>query len=88
VQWLIYDRHGIKLSRSSVHRRLRQLGLNCQRPLKRAYEQDPKCVEQRKKQDYPAIRAMAKEVDGEIWFGDESPVRSDDHSGTTWGVKG
>jgi transposase len=88
VQWLIYDRHRIKLSGSSVHRLLRQLGLSCQRPLKRAYEQDPKRVERWKKEEYPAIRAMAQESGAEIWFGDESGVRSDYHSGTTWGVKG
>lgn len=88
VQWLLYDQHRIKLGRSSVHRLLRQLGLSCQRPLTRAYEQDPKRVERWKKEEYPAIREMAKEAGGEIWFGDESAVRSDYHSGTTWGVKG
>jgi transposase len=88
VQWLLYDRHGIKLSRSSVHRLMRQLGLSCQRPLQRAYEQDRERVERWKSQDFPLIRTMAKEAGAEIWFGDESGVRSDYHSGTTWGVKG
>ncbi|MGI8741447.1 MAG: winged helix-turn-helix domain-containing protein, partial [Bryobacteraceae bacterium] len=36
VQWLIYDEWKIKLSRSSIHRLMRQLGLSCQRPLERA----------------------------------------------------
>ena len=35
VQWLIHDEWHIKLSRSSVHRLMRQLGLSCQRPLRR-----------------------------------------------------
>jgi len=88
VQWLIYDEWQIKLSRSSVHRLMRQLGLSCQRPLQRAYEQDPVRVERWRNEEFPAIRKMAKEVGAEIWFGDESGVRSDYHSGTTWGPRG
>ncbi len=88
VQWLLYDEWKIKLSRSSVHRLMRQLGLSCQRPLERAYEQDPARVERWKNEEFPAIREMAKEAGAEIWFGDESGVRSDYHSGTTWGAKG
>ena len=88
VQWLIYDEWKIRLSRSSVHRLLRQLGLSCQRPLRRAYEQDPARVERWKQEEFPLIRQMAKEIGAEIWFGDESGVRSDYHSGTTWGAKG
>lgn len=88
VQWLIYDRWQIQLSRSSVHRLLRQLGLSCQRPLHRAYEQDPARVERWKREEYPAIRQLAKEAGAAIWFGDESGVRSDYHAGTTWARKG
>lgn len=88
VQWLIYDEWKIKLSRSSIHRLMRQLGLSCQRPLERAYERDPNRVERWKKEEFPAIRKMAREAGAEIWFGDESGVRSDYHSGTTWGRKG
>ncbi|MGI8742388.1 MAG: hypothetical protein ACR2NN_07405, partial [Bryobacteraceae bacterium] len=59
--------------------------LSCQRPLERAYEQDPIRVARWKKAEFPAIRALAREAGAEIWFGDESGVRSDYHSGTTWG---
>jgi len=88
VRWLIYDEWQIKLSRSSVHRLMRQLGLSCQRPLVRAYEQNPERVERWKQEEFPAIRQMAQQAGAEIWFGDESGVRSDYHSGTTWGVRG
>lgn len=88
VQWLIHDEYRIKLSRSSVHRLMRQLGLSCQRPLHRAYEQDPVRVERWRNEEFPLIRKLAKEADAEIWFGDESGVRSDYHSGTTWSPKG
>lgn len=88
VRWLIYDEWQIQLSRSSVHRLMRQLGLSCQRPLVRAYEQNPERVEWWKQEEYPAIRQMAQQAGAEIWFGDESGVRSDYHSGTTWGLRG
>jgi transposase len=88
VQWLIHDEWKIKLSRSSVHRLMRQLGLSCQRPLDRAYEQNPVRVAAWKEQEFPAIRRLAQEAGAEIWFGDESGVRSDYHAGTTWGAKG
>lgn len=88
VQWLIYDEWKIKFSRSSIHRLMRHLGLSCQRPLARAYEQDPDRVERWKNEEFPAIREMARQAGAEIWFGDECGVRSDYHAGTTWGVKG
>ncbi|MBM3725700.1 MAG: hypothetical protein FJW40_09790, partial [Acidobacteria bacterium] len=42
----------------------------------------------RRKHEYPAIRAEAQQLGAAIYFGDESSVRSDYHSGTTWGKKG
>jgi transposase len=88
VQGLIDDEYRIKLSRSSVHRLMRQLGLCCQRPLHRAYEQDPVRGERWRNEEFPLIRKLAKEAGAEIWFGDESGVHSDYHSGTTWSPKG
>lgn len=88
VRWLIWEEFQVKLSRSSTHRLLRQLGLSCQRPLHRAYEQDAARVERWKREEFPHIRKMAKEAGAEIWFSDECGVRSDYHTGTTWGRKG
>lgn len=88
IQVLLRERFGLKLSLSSVGRLLAQLGLTCQRPLWRAYEQDPERVRQWRERDYPVIRALAKQQGAEIFFGDEAGVRSDHHSGTTWGVCG
>ena len=88
VQSLIAERFGIKLSHSSVCRLLNQLGLTAQRPLWRAYQQDPKAVQQWLDKDYPAIRRRAKREGAQIFFADEAGVRSDYHSGTTWGKRG
>ena len=85
---LIKRQFGISLSRSSVSRLLKQLGLSPQRPLRRAYQQNPKAVEQWLKEDFPHIRKEAQKVGATIYFADEAGVRSDYHSGTTWGIRG
>lgn len=85
---LIEERFGVKLSKSSVGRLLDQLGITAQRPLWRAYQQNPEAVERWLEVEYPAIRREAARRKAEIYFGDEAGVRSDHHSGTTWGVRG
>lgn len=79
---------GVRLSRWSVMRLLRQLGLSPQRPLRRAYQQKAEAVAEWKSKTYPEIRKEARRAGAEIYFADESSVRSDYHSGTTWAPKG
>jgi transposase len=79
---------GIVLSRASICRLLNQLGLSAQRPLWRAYQQDPEAVQHFLDVEYPRLRKRAKAVGAEIWFGDEAGVRSDAHAGTTWAPRG
>lgn len=88
VQTLIGDRYKVRLSRSSVCRLLHQLGLTAQRPLWRAYQQNPDAVRQWLETDYPALRRRAEREGAQILFADEAGVRSDLHSGTTWGRRG
>ena len=88
VQTLIAERFEVQLSHSSVCRLLHQLGLSAQRPLWRAYQQNPDAVKRWLAKDYPAIRRRAKREGATIFFADEAGVRSDYHSGTTWGRRG
>lgn len=85
---LIKRQFGLKLSRSSVGRLLSQLGFSCQKPLYRAYQRDPELVKQWKDEVFPLIQKRAKKEGATIYFQDESGIRSDFHSGTTWAVKG
>lgn len=88
VQTLIGDQFDVRLSHSSVCRLLNQLGLTAQRPLWRAYQQDPAAVKQWLETEYPAIQRRARRGGAQIFFADEAGVRSDYHSGTTWGKRG
>jgi transposase len=85
---LIRKKFRIGLSKASVCRLLGQLGLTPQRPIWRAYQQRPEDVRRWLEEEYPRIRALARQENAEIYFGDEAGVRSDYHAGTTWGVKG
>lgn len=85
---VIKQKYRIKLSESSVGRLLRQLGLSCQKPLYRAYQQNPEAVTQWKEKVFPEIKKKAKRVGATIHFQDESGIRSDFHSGKTWAVRG
>jgi transposase len=88
VRELIRREFGVALSEVSVGRLLRKLGLSPQRPLYRAYQQNPQAVARWKTEEYPAIRAEAVRVGATIYFTDEAGVRSDYHAGTTWAPVG
>ena len=88
VRQMVARKFGVKLSRTSVNRLLKQLGLSAQRPLWRAYQQDPQKVEHWLKTEYPRIRKLATKAGAYIYFGDHAGVRSDHHAGTTWSPRG
>jgi len=85
---VIHKQFGIKLSKASVCRLLNQLGLSAQRPLWRAYQQNPEIVDRWLVEVFPDIEKRAKRRGATIWFADEAGVRSDAHSGKTWGKRG
>lgn len=88
VRELIRERFGVRLSDVSVGRLLKKIGLTPQKPLRRAYEQNPELVQTWLAEDFPKIQALARKEGATLYFADETGVRSDFHSGTTWAPKG
>jgi len=88
IRELIRSKFGVRISEVSVGRVMKRLGFSPQRPLYRAWQQDPALVERWQTEEYPAIAARAKRERAVIFFADESGIRSDYHSGTTWAPKG
>ena len=88
IQEAIKQKYGIELSITTVGRLMGRLGLTCQRPVHKAYERNSSLVRRWLQEDYPRIKLLANKEGAQVYFGDESGLRSDYHSGTTWAPKG
>lgn len=88
VTHLVRKQFGLKISESSVGRLLHQMGFSCQKPLHRAYQQDPEAFEHWKKLIFTEIKRRAKKLGATIYFKDEAGIRADFHAGTSWAPKG
>ena len=60
IRELIRREFGVGLSEVSVGRLMKRLGFTPQRPLYRAWQQDPSLVERWRQEEYPKIAARAK----------------------------
>lgn len=88
IREVIKREFNVSMSGVSVWRTLKALGLSAQRPKHVAYQQNAEAVERFLRKEYPAIKKEAKTLGATIYWGDESAIRSDYHSGTTWAPKG
>lgn len=88
IRELIRNEFGVEFSESAVGRLMKRLGFTPQRPVYRAWQQDPVLVERWRQEEFPQIAAKAKREGAMIFFADESGVRSDHHAGRTWAPKG
>lgn len=78
----------IDLPIRSVRRYLLRWGFTPQRPLKRAFEQQPAAVKKWLETDYPMIATRAKVEGAEIYWGDETAVSSVEHYPRGYAPKG
>ena len=76
VRELIRQRVGIRMPIRTVGEYLRRWGFTPQRPVRKAYKQDPKAVAEWLERTYPGIEKRAAKEGGEIHWGDETGVRS------------
>jgi transposase len=88
VQSLIEQVSGVFMPIRTVGEYLKRWGFTPQKPLKRAYEQDPQAVKAWLESEYPAIRERAHQEAAEIAWGDESGLRSDAQVGRGYAPMG
>jgi transposase len=88
VRELIWCRFGVRLAVRTMGTYLARWGFTAQKPIRRAYEQDPAAVRRWLRRDYPRIAARAKAEGGTIFWGDETGLRSDDVRGRSYALRG
>jgi transposase len=76
VQALIQQQTGQRLAIGTVGKYLKRWGYTPQRPVRKAYRQDPAAVTEWLEMTYPEIEWRAETEGGEIHWGDETGVRS------------
>lgn len=88
VQRLIKQRCGVLLTVQGVGLYLRRWGFTPQKPIQRAYEQQPAAVRHWLDEQYPAIEQRAKAEGAQIHWADETGLRSDDVRGRSYAPMG
>ena len=81
---LVKQRCGVSLAVRSMGRYLKRWGFTPQKPLRRAYEQNPRKVRRWVCKQYPAIAAKARQAEGKVYWLDESGGRADDVRGRSY----
>jgi transposase len=88
VMELVKEKTGVVLAIRTIGNYLASWGFTPQKPLKQAYEQSPTKVKAWLEEEYPIIQAQAKKENAEIYWGDETGMRSDCQHGRGYAPKG
>lgn len=88
VMELIKRQTDIDMPIRTVGEYLKRWGFTPQKPVKRAYEQNPKAVQRWLDEEYPEIKARARREDAEIYWGDETGMRNDSQHERGYAPKG
>ena len=88
VRQLIAHETGIEMPVRTVGEYLKRWGFTPQKPLKFAYERKPELVKKWLEADYPQICTKAKLEKAEIYWGDETGLRSGDVRGRGYSPRG
>jgi len=88
IKDLIHYLYSIKMPIRTVGEYLKRWGYTPQKPLKKAYKQNPKAVQKWLDEEYPAIQKKAKLEKAEIHWGDETGLCNDSYHGRSYAPKG
>jgi len=85
---IIKKLYRIDMPLRTVGEYLKRWGFTPQKPLKRAYEQNPEAVKKWLDEEYPKIASQAKKEGAEIHWGDETGLRNDSQHGRSYSPRG
>lgn len=85
---LIERRFGVRLSLVAVGNYLRRWGFTPQKPVRRAFEQNPARVRRWLEEEYPQIARAARRAGAQLLWGDEMGLRFDHAAGRSYGTRG
>jgi transposase len=88
VAQLVTRWFGVVLSLVTIGKYLRSWGLSPQKPVCKAYEQNPEVVARWLEETYPAITSQARRDGGIVLWLDQTGLRSDNAVGATWAPTG
>lgn len=88
VQQLILQLWGTKIPIRTIGDYLKRWDFTPQKPLKKAYKQNPKAVKAWLDEDYPGITKRAKRENAEIHWGDETGLCNDSYHGRSYAPRG
>lgn len=88
VQQLIFQLWSIQMPIRTVGEYLSRWKFTPQKPLRKAYEQNPKAVKKWLDEDYPEIAANAKKEKAEIHWGDETGLSNNCQHGRSYSPRG
>ena len=88
IRQLIKEKYGVDIKLSTLGYYLARWGFTVQRPVKRAYKQDEKKIEEWLNQEFPGITQRAEEEDAEIFFGDETNIQNTANYARDYAPKG
>ena len=77
VMELIEQETRVAMPIRTVSEYLKRWGFTPHKPVKQAYEQNPEAIQRWLDEEYPEIKAKAKQEKAEIYWGDETGIRSD-----------
>ena len=76
IRQLIKEKYDIDIKLSTLGYYLARWGFTVQRPVKRAYKQDEKKIDEWLNSEFPGITERAEKEDAEIFFGDETNIQN------------
>ncbi len=88
IKFLIFKLWNIHIALRTISDYMKRLGFSPQKPLKRAYQQNPKAVKKWIEYDYPKIFQKSKVENAKIYWLDETGIKSDCNFGRSYSQKG